>query len=209
MNDYCAFLSNCLAIGEQNSKKPDDGSIRDRIEWKLSNYEVILLQNEDIITQPLDQLRNRCVASSRVIIKNVNPPKVGIAENIAQDLASMLSFAGMSQVHVYGNEYPMGSWNRKTYSTTGIAKFFRPTFDVRNGGNLKSFVDQCWQSYRGLKKVRKLNVVFEMLTASEATLLPLEFTSHLKITLVKSQHTQVVAWPKSFPHDIRTLQPSV
>ena len=34
-------------------------------------------------------------------------------------------------------------------------------------------------------------------------------TSHLKITLVKSQHTQVVAWPKSFPHDIRTLQPSV
>ena len=34
-------------------------------------------------------------------------------------------------------------------------------------------------------------------------------TSHFKITLVKSQHTQVVAWPKSFPHDIRTLQPSV
>ncbi|MCX5880427.1 MAG: hypothetical protein NTU74_00965 [Deltaproteobacteria bacterium] len=175
MSDYCAFLSNCLAIGEHNSQRPDGSSIRDKIEWKLNNYEVILLQNEDMITQPLDQLRNRWIASSRVIIKNVTPPKVGVAENIARDLASMLHFAGMSQVHVFGNEYPMGSGNRITYSTTGIAKFFRPTFDVRNGTNLKSFVDQCWRSYIQLKQKRKLNIVFEMLTASEATLLPLEF----------------------------------
>jgi hypothetical protein len=175
MNDYCAFFSNCLAIGEQNSHKPDGGTIRNKFEWRLSNHEVILLQNDEIITQPLDQLRNRWVASSRIIIKNVAPPKVGVAENIARDLASLLSFAGMSQVLVYGNEYPMGSGNRETYSTTGIAKFFRPTFDVRNGTNVKSFVEQCWQSYRKLKKKRKLNIVFEMLTTSEASLLPLEF----------------------------------
>jgi hypothetical protein len=175
MNDYCAFLSNCLAIGEPSSKKSDGGGTWDKIEWKLSNYEVVLQQNEKIITQPLDQLRNRWVASSRVIIKDVPIQRLGVAENIARDLASMLSFAGMSQVQAYGNEYPMGSGNQTFYPTGGIARSFRPTFDVRNDNILRIFVDQCWKSYRKLKRTRKLHIVFEILIASEALSMPLEF----------------------------------
>jgi hypothetical protein len=104
MSDYCAFLSNCLAIGVQKTtRKTDGGWIKDRIEWNLNKHKVILQQNKNIITQPLDKLRNRWIDSSKIIVRNVPKTKVSEAENIAKDLACMLSFAGMSQVRVYGS----------------------------------------------------------------------------------------------------------
>ena len=174
MSDYCAFLSNFLAIGVQISQKPEGGWIRDKIAWDLSHYKVILQQSENIINQSVDKLRNRWIESSKVIIKDVPGKKVSEAENIAKDLASLLSFAGLSQVRVCGNEYPMGSGKQNRYLTSGVARFFRPTFDIRNGANVKNFIDQCWPLYRKLKKKRKLNIVFEIITTSEASLLPLE-----------------------------------
>ena len=174
MSDYCAFLSNCLAIGVQRSQSPKGGWIRDKIEWNLGHYKVILQQNEPVITQSVKKLSNKWIDSSKVIISNVALNKISEAENIAKDLAYMLSFAGMSQVWVYGYEYPMGSGKKHCYPKRGVADFYRPTFDITDGSNIENFINQCWPTYRKLKRKRKLNVVFEVLIFSVASLLPLE-----------------------------------
>jgi hypothetical protein len=89
----------------------------------------------------------------------------------------------------------MGSCKQTRYSKIGIARFFRPTFDVRDGSNVKNFINQCWPLYRKLKRKRKLNIVFEILTTSEASSLPLEIRlvsvfialENLKDTYAKSK----------------------
>jgi hypothetical protein len=174
MSDYCAFLANCLAKGDEISKKADGGWIRDTIQWELDGYRIILKQREEVILGGVSDFKKKWVDTSRLIIKNVPENKVKKAQGIVENVAALLSFAGLSQIRVFGHEYPMGSGKRSFISTIGNCAYFRPTIDILNGSTLKTFIATCWDGFKRNKKIRKLPLVFEYLATAEATICPLE-----------------------------------
>jgi hypothetical protein len=174
MSDYCAFLANCLAKGDEISQKADGGRIRDTIRWELEGYRIILKQSEEVILGDISDLKKKWVDTSRLIIENVPERNVKKVKSIVEDIAALLSFAGLSQIRVFGHEYPMGSGMESFTSTIGNCVYFRPTIDILNGSVLKNFVATCWDGFKRNKKVRKLPLIFEYLATAEATVLPME-----------------------------------
>jgi len=67
---------------------------------------------------------------------------------------------------------PQYEWNNRqtTIATDGVALFFRPTFSIQNGAVIRSFLEGCWQSYRKLKRRRKLPEVINYIVDAEMTL---------------------------------------
>jgi hypothetical protein len=174
MSEYCAFLANCLAGGDEISKKPNGGWIRDTIRWELDGYRIILKQHEEVILRGVSDFKKKWVDTSRLIVENVSERNVKKVQGIVEDIATLLSFAGLSQIRVFGHEYPMGSGMQSFTSTVGNCAHFRPTIHISNGSVLKIFVATCWDGFKKNKKVRKLPLVFEYLATAEATVLPME-----------------------------------
>lgn len=174
MNDYCAFLANCLAGGDEISQKANGSFIRDTIRWELDGYQVILKQREDVILGEISDFKKRWVDTSRLIIENVLERDLKKVQSIVANIAALLSFAGLSQVRVFGHEYPMGSGKQSFTSSIGNCVYFRPTINILNGYELKNFIVNCWGGFKRNKEVRKLPIVFEYLATAEATILPME-----------------------------------
>lgn len=198
MNDYCAYFANCLAGGDSISQIPKGGWIRDRIVWNFYGHEVILQQDESIITKPKNELTNLWIPTSTLIIKKITPSKIKFAENISKDIGWLLSFAGYSRVCLYKSEYPAGSGNFRSIATIGVAKYFRPMIDIDNGSDVKDFIQQCLPNYRKLKRKRKLPEVFDMLISSEIQNMPIELrlvSVFLALESLKGTYAQTKSIP--------------
>lgn len=98
------------------------------------------------------------------------------AERVIDDVCSLLSFAGSSQVraHTYSFEgKPHG------HSIIAQANFFRPTIEIRNGEIVKQYIEKCWPSFRRLKRSRKLPAAINYMVAAD-----LHHTAQIKLLLV-------------------------
>jgi hypothetical protein len=215
MSDYCAFLANCLVGGDEISYKPDGGWIRDTIRWKLNGYRIRLIQREQVAIGEIAEFRGKWVNTSRLIVENVPEEKVKQVEGIVKDVAALLSFAGSSQVRLFGHEYPMDSGKQTFESTFGNSVFFRPTIDICNGSAVKHFVTACWKRFRKQKNLRKLPEVFEYLATADSAIIPLElklvtlfivleslkdtYARQRKIPYVKGWYRKISTPPKPNP----------
>jgi hypothetical protein len=186
MGDYCAFLANCLASGDEISKREDGSWVRDTIRWQLDGHDVVLKQNDEVVVKNAGDFRNQWVDTSRLIIKDVEENKVASAERIAVGVTAILTFGGMSPVRFFGYEYPQGSGKTSVLSTVGQAGYFRPTIEIRNGAAVKEFVDACWPAYKKHRADRKIAEMFEYLTTAESATAPMEVKLVIMFVLLEA-----------------------
>jgi hypothetical protein len=98
----------------------------------------------------------------------------------------LLSFACLSRVVCFRHEYPDGSGLGTTHSVFGVADFFRPTFEIRDGSVIRSFIEQTYPTYCKLEKSRKLNVVIDYLLQAERLQQPTECKLILAFVLLEN-----------------------
>lgn len=200
MPDYRAFLSNCFTCGIECTDKPDGGWVRDLIRLKLGGYEMEIHQHPSVIDGKFLELKGYFVASTEVVVRNVNPNQTKEVEGMMRDLSELLSFATMSPVRFYQYEYPDGSGLGPRWAVVGTAQWCRPTLEIRDGKAVKNFLEQTWNQYRKLRRKRKLNVVLELVVQADTPPKPTELQlltifvtlENLKSTFAKAKRIPYV-----------------
>ena len=168
-----AFVANCLMGGDEITQNGNRW-IRDRVVFNCGGRAYEFKQHPDVITGSMEQFKGRFVPTTQVLVENVRPNEVEAVLKEVDRICWLLSFAGMCRVVRYKYEYPDGTGLGSENSTMGTAQFFRPTFVLHDGGQIKSFVEQSYAKYCRLEKRRKLNVVIDYLVQADRTGTPTE-----------------------------------
>lgn len=164
---FIASLVNYFGLGCEGKYNPDGFWCLSLISMKLGKYEVLLEQDQSIIS--MKDRPKGMYHTSTLKISGIRSYSEG--EKVVHDICALLSLASMSQVRAYHLEFE--GQNRR-FSVVGEAMYFRPLIDTNNGGNVKKFLERSWPAYRKLKRSRKLAEVIYMLTTCELPKLPLE-----------------------------------
>lgn len=162
-----AFVANCL-MGGDGITRTGDGWIRDLVEFDCGGYLFKFRQKSEIIHRNLDQLKGTFADTTEVLVSGVHLADVDKVKASLVRICWLLSFAGGCRVICYGYEYPNGSGLGHTHAASGVAQYFRPVFEIRDGTQVKAFVEQTYDNYACLEQSRKLNVVIDYLAQAEA-----------------------------------------
>ena len=173
MADLRAFVANFLGAGEGISKY-EDNWVRDFLIIECDGFKFLIIQNKDVVTGTLSNLKGSFVASSEILVQDVRKCDVTTVLNIISRICWILSFASLSRVMCYGHEYPDGSGLSKRVSVVGVANYFRPSIDICDGKRTIEFIEKCYSQYKLLEKPRKLNVVIDYLVQAEVAAQPTE-----------------------------------
>lgn len=167
------FIANCLMGGDEFTRTGNN-VIRDRVVFSFGRRSYEFRQIPEVISASMEQFKGRFVPTTQVLVENVRPNEVEAVLKEVDRICWLLSFAGMCRVVRYKYEYPDGTGLGSENSTMGTAQFFRPTFVLHDGGQIKRFVEQSYAKYRRLEKRRKLNVVIDYLVQADRTGTPTE-----------------------------------
>jgi hypothetical protein len=97
-----------------------------------------------------------------------------------------LSFACLSNVVFYGYDYAENQNTGRRWAASGRLDFSRPTIEIRDGGIVKSFVEQTFNNYKSLENPRKLNVAIHYMLLIENNDLPTEAKLALSFVLLEN-----------------------
>lgn len=147
---------------------------RDTVEFNCGDQIFVLKQKAGVITGNISDFKGRFCETSEILVRDVAPDDVPKTLSAIHRICWLLSFAGLSRVLCYGHDYPDGSGHGVRHSVVGVADFFRPTLDIRDGAAIKSFVEQTYPAFVRLEKSRKLNVVIDYLLQAERQNQPTE-----------------------------------
>lgn len=197
MADLRAYVANCLIGGHTITQNANSWS-RNIVKFECAGREFIFTQHENVVTN-YRQFKGQFCETSEVVVKNVQPDDVGKILEVLDRICWLLSFASLSSVICYGHDYPDGSAFGHRKSVIGIANFFRPTINIRDGGTIKSFVEQAYAGYTQNEKPRKLNVVIDYLVQAEHPNQPTELKLILAFILLENLK-DTFARSKSIPH---------
>jgi hypothetical protein len=184
-----AYIANCLIGGDEITQN-ESSWIRDLVIFNIAGATIRLRQKPDVIHGPLSTLTDRLIETSEATIEHIVPEGVAEAKAMIERLCWLLSFAGTCRVIPYGYEYPANSGLKQVQSVSGVARHFRPAFEIRDGSLVKSFVEQTYQRYSELESERKLRVIFDYLAQAEAPGQLMEVRSILSfVALENLKHT--------------------
>jgi hypothetical protein len=184
-----AYIANCLIGGDEITQN-ENSWIRDLVIFNIAGATIRLRQKPDVIHGPLSTLTDRLIETSEATIEHIVPGEVAEAKAMIERLCWLLSFAGTCRVIPYGYEYPANSGLKQVQSVSGVARHFRPAFEIRDGSLVKSFVEQTYQRYSELESERKLRVIFDYLAQAEAPGQLMEVRSILSfVALENLKHT--------------------
>lgn len=184
-----AYIANCLIGGDEITQN-ESSWIRDLVIFNIAGATICLRQKPDVIHGPLSTLTDRLIETSEATIEHIVPEEVAEAKAMIERLCWLLSFAGTCRVIPYGYEYPANSGLKQVQSVSGVARYFRPAFEIRDGSLVKSFVEQTYQRYSELESERKLRVIFDYLAQAEAPGQLMEVRSILSfVALENLKHT--------------------
>jgi hypothetical protein len=147
---------------------------RDTVEFNCGDQIFVLKQKANVITGDFSEFRGRFCETSEILVRDVAPDDVPRTLAAIDRICWLLSFAGLSRVLCYGHDYPDGSACGTRHTVMGVADFFRPTLEIRDGTTIKSFVEQTYPTFVRLEKSRKLNVVIDYLLQAERQNQPTE-----------------------------------
>ena len=168
-----ASVANCIMGGNSVTRK-NDGWIRDLVEFDCGGYRFVFRQKPEVISRDFNQHIGTFYETTEVTVADVAPNKVQAVEAAIGRICWLLSFAGTCQVIPFEYEYPNGSGHRHSKSASGTVQNFRPAFEMVDGAQLKSFVEQTYEKYTRLELSRKLNVVIAYLVQAERPFQPTE-----------------------------------
>lgn len=173
MSDLKAYIANCLVGGDTISR---NGGVtaRDTIEFDCSGHRLVLWQRPEVISKGPEKFKGRFCETSEIIVRNVQQDAVPDALATIDRVCWLLSFAGLSKTMRYGYDYPDGNPTQHRETVAGVADFFRPTIEIRDGKAVKSFIEQTYGNYVRLETSRKLNVVIDYMLQAERKGLPTE-----------------------------------
>lgn len=152
---------------------------RDLVTFNCGGFVLVFRQNQDVVTGSIDKFKGIFTKTSEVIVKDVKESEIKKVRETLDRICWLLSFAGLSRVICYGYEYPNSSGLAHFSSVVGTANYFRPSINIRDGITVKNFVEQAYDTYFRLEKIRKLNVVIDYLVQAER----LEQPTELKLIL--------------------------
>lgn len=173
MPNLRAYIANCL-IGGHTMTMNGSSWIRDTVEFNCGDQIFVLKQKASVITGDLSECNGRFCETSEILVRNVAPDDVPKTLSAIDRICWLLSLAGLSRVLCYGHDYPDGSGHGARHTVVGVADFFRPTLEIRDGTTIKSFVEQTYPTFIKLEKSRKLHVVIDYLLQAERQNQPTE-----------------------------------
>lgn len=184
-----ASVANCLMGGDTITHKGDSW-IRDLVEFDCGGYRFVFRQKPEVINHNFDQYKGTFFETTEVTVADIAEDKVQEVKTAIERICWLLSFAGTCQVIPFEYEYPNGSGLTHTFSVSGIAQCFRPAFDISNGTQVKSFVEQTYNNYTCLEQSRKLNIIIHYLNQAETPAQPMEIKLILVFVALESlKHT--------------------
>jgi hypothetical protein len=175
MSDYRAFFANCVLGGS--------------IDVHLDGFDVEIIPLPGIANSPADY-RGRSVHTADLYIRDMDLQQFAAAEELARDVAALLSFATASEVVCFGYEYPDRDPFEQFRSYVAQLQNFRPTLEVQNAAVMGQFLEMTFPTYRQLVAQRQLNIAFSYYVLSQKEGLPVELhLLSLFILLEQLKHT--------------------
>lgn len=200
--DLKAFLLNCFVGGETASAHPEGGWIRNKIELSLGGYDIKILQRPWVINAKLSEYRGQAVDTTTVIVSDVELEQREEVLELLQGLSYLLSFATYSDVALRGwehlDEHPDNEPWAENWAVVARTGYFRPTFDIRDGKEIRVYLENTCESYFRFEEIRKLRVAIDLLVSAETLRLPLELrltTLFVLLENLKSTFAQEQGYP--------------
>lgn len=202
MSEFRAYIANCTAAGMEVTKY-DNSWIRDTINFEISGRVFTLKQHQKIVKGEYKELKGLFCETSELIINNVKEYELVEIESDIHKFCWLLSFACLSNVVFYGYDYAENQNTGRRWATSGRLDFSRPTIEIRDGGIVKSFVEQTFNNYKSLENPRKLNVAIHYMLLIENNSLPIEAKLALSFVLLESlkssfAHSKNIPYIKDF-----------
>lgn len=185
MADFRAFVANCLVGGEEVSQNGTKWT-RDVVRFNCDGFQFEFHQKHEIIVGSLGRFKDKFIHTTDVIVRDVKQRQVPKLQRVLHQLCWLLSFAGLSRVMYFGHEYPDGTGLQHTRSVVGVASFFRPTFWIGDGAEVRNFIEKVYDTYAELETKRKLGVVIDYLVQAERSGQPREVKLILAFVVLES-----------------------
>lgn len=173
MADLRAYVANCL-VGGHSLTREGKHVTRDTIEFVCDCKTLVLKQRCDVASGEFQGLKGTFANTTQILVPDVSTSEVAKILVIVHRVCWLLSLAALSRVVCYGHDYPDGSQNSSRHPVFGTAEFFRPTLEIRDGGLIKSYIEQTYPTFKRLENSRKLNVVIDYLLQAERPSQPTE-----------------------------------
>jgi hypothetical protein len=185
MADFRGFIANCLIGGEEITRRGEERT-RDTVRLNCGGFQFELRQKREIIVEPPSRFKDRFVHTTDIFVRNIKQGQIPKLKKVLNQVCWLLSFAGLSRVIYFGHEYPDGTGRCYQWSVVGVSSFSRPTFDIRDGGKVRNFIDQVYNTYSRLETKRRLNVVIDYLIQAERSGQPRELKLILAFIVLES-----------------------
>lgn len=170
MENLEVFLINLFMLGE-NSPNHNNQPIRDTtiiecegFKFEFKQLNIHLKQNEFI---------NQSLITTKITIENISSDQVEHVLEVIDDLCWLLSFAQQSPVRRYSHK--IGSAEYGT-NCSGAAVNPLRTIIEDSGKEIRNFIEQTYPTFKKLKSIRQLTVVFGYLCEANRSTLALEIT---------------------------------
>lgn len=194
MHTLRAYVANCL-IGGHTMTQNGTSFSRNKTDFVCGGYTFSFTQRQEIVIGQTSQFEGRHAETSEVHVQDVEAGEVPSVLKVLDRICWLLSFAGMSRVVCYGHDYPSGSGHTTRNAVVGFSRYFRPTLEIRDGAEVKRFVEQTYPNFTQLEKLRRLPAVIDYLVQSDRPNQPTELRlitvfvllENLKDTYAKSR----------------------
>ena len=170
MENLEVFLINLFMLGEtsstHNKRQFLDTTIISCEGFKLGfkQLDINLKQNEFI---------NQNLLTTKITIRNIRTDQVEHVLEVIDDLCWLLSFAQQSPVQRYSHK--IGSAEYGTNWSRAVVNPLR-TIIEDSGKEIHNFIEQTYPTFKKLKSIRQLTVVFGYLCEANRSTLALEIT---------------------------------
>jgi len=187
---YRILVANYMVKGEEWTDLPVGGRIRNRIRVRLGGFDFQIIRTPENFNLTVAEAKGRFCYTTDIVFDNIRPNQRQRVDALVDEVTELLSFATMSQVVRFGDEYGTGSSRQ---AVKGLTLYFRPTLGATHGAEVKRFLELTWPAYHRLRRKRKLNIVVDYVVTTELPHLPIEvemLMSFVTLECLKSSYAK-------------------
>lgn len=141
---------------------------RNLLRLDLDGLAVELIQHPDFMPSAGKDFRGQTLHTTDLVIRNLPAAEFQRAQDLARDVAELLSLATSSEVVAFGYEFPDIVPSQQLRSFVGKTQFFRPALPIHfDAWVTKSFLEQTLGTYRRLRGPRRLEVAVDYYVHSQ------------------------------------------
>jgi hypothetical protein len=146
---YRILVANYMVKGEEWTELPGGGRIRNRLRVRLGGFDFEIIRTPESFDLQIKDAKGQFCYTTDILIADVRPDQRKRVDAIIDEITELLSFATMSQVVRFGDEFAGGSSRQ---SVKGLTLYFRPTLGATHGAEVKRFLELTWPAYHRLRK---------------------------------------------------------